>query len=62
MLILSIHGVCGAGKQQQTKRGRPEEAAAAMDVGLPHRTLFIEQLPDATTAPMLAMLFQQFPG
>lgn len=37
-------------------------AAAAVDVGTPNAKLFIENLPAATTAAMLDMLFQQFPG
>lgn len=32
------------------------------DVGQPNKTLFVENLPEATTDAMLAMLFQQFPG
>jgi hypothetical protein len=38
------------------------KAAAAVDVGTPNPKLFIENLPSATTAAMLEMLFQQFPG
>jgi hypothetical protein len=36
--------------------------AAAVDVGQPNPRLFVEDLPSATTAAMLEMLFQQFPG
>lgn len=32
------------------------------DMGQPNKTLFIEDLPEATTEAMLSMLFQQFPG
>lgn len=36
--------------------------ALEVDVGQPHNVLFVENLPEATSASMLAMLFQQFPG
>ena len=42
--------------------GKAAAAAAGVDVGRPNSKLFIENLPAATTAAMLEMLFQQFPG
>ena len=42
--------------------GKVAAAAAGVDVGRPNSKLFIENLPAATTAAMLEMLFQQFPG
>lgn len=41
---------------------RAQAAAAAADLGKPNPKLFVEGLPGATTAAMLEMLFQQFPG
>jgi U2 small nuclear ribonucleoprotein B'' len=32
------------------------------DIGQPNKTLFIEDLPEATTEAMLSLLFQQFSG
>lgn len=43
-------------------QGEARQAAAAVDVGRPGPKLFVENLPTATTAAMLEMLFQQFPG
>jgi U2 small nuclear ribonucleoprotein B'' len=42
--------------------GKAAAAAGGVDVGRPNSKLFIENLPAATTAAMLEMLFQQFPG
>jgi U2 small nuclear ribonucleoprotein B'' len=42
--------------------GTAAAAAGGVDVGRPNSKLFIENLPAATTAAMLEMLFQQFPG
>ncbi len=51
------------GEGAAKKAKQPEAAAAAgVDVGRPNSKLFIENLPAATTAAMLEMLFQQFPG
>lgn len=33
-----------------------------MSDAAPHKILFVQNLPTATTDAMLAMLFQQFPG
>ena len=33
-----------------------------MSDAAPHKILFVQNLPGATTDAMLAMLFQQFPG
>lgn len=47
--------------------GEPKGAAATgrvakEDVGEENNILFIENLPEATTVDMLAILFKQFPG
>jgi len=39
-----------------------EPSAAAADAAPPNSTLFVTNLPETTTDPMLSMLFQQFPG
>ncbi|EFN50825.1 hypothetical protein CHLNCDRAFT_28661 [Chlorella variabilis] len=59
-----------AGGDAAAKAKQPADAAAAggrqkaaaVDVGEPNAKLFVENLPAATTAAMLEMLFQQFPG
>jgi U2 small nuclear ribonucleoprotein B'' len=58
------------GAKAASAGGRPKRAAAAAtpapapaaDANPPHKTLFVQNLPPATTEAMLAMLFQQFPG
>lgn len=54
----------GEEQHPPTKRFKTASAAAKTveDIGTPHRILFIENLPDATTVNMLEILFQQFPG
>lgn len=55
----------GGGKEKEpaaAAEGGARPAAAAVDVGRPNSKLFVEELPGATTAAMLDMLFQQFPG
>lgn len=37
-------------------------AQRSVDVGEPNQTLFVENLPEATTADMLSMLFSQYNG
>ena len=37
-------------------------AALTSDLGEPNKTLFAEDLPEATNASMLGVLFRQFPG
>ena len=49
-------------KQPDTAVARDKQQAAAVDVGEPNAKLFVENLPAATTAAMLEMLFKQFPG
>lgn len=58
----------GKAKEAAAAGGEQQPAAAAagggaaVDVGQPNPKLFVENLPSATTAAMLEMLFQQFPG
>ncbi len=40
----------------------PGGAAPPVDVGAPAASLFVEGLPEATTAAMVTVLFKQFPG
>lgn len=51
-------------KSQAAKKeaGEQKNAVAAANDAPPNEILFVEGLPDATTASMLSMLFQQFPG
>lgn len=51
-----------ANGEQQPAAAAAGGGAAAVDVGKPNPKLFVENLPAATTAAMLEMLFQQFPG
>ena len=58
-------------KRRAGGAGRPKAAAAAAaaaptplpdTAAPPHKTLFVQNLPPATSEAMLAMLFEQFPG
>lgn len=52
-----------AKKRQATAEGGGAPAAeAAPESGEPNAILFVQKLPEATTAPMLTKLFAQFPG
>lgn len=59
-----------AGKVALVEPGAPPKAAAPVvaaagarvEAGAPNRVLFVENLPEATTDTMLALLFEQFPG
>jgi hypothetical protein len=50
------------GKAAARQQGGAAAAAGGEDLGRPGNKLFVEGLPAATTAAMLEMLFQQFPG
>ena len=50
------------GKAAARQQGGGAAAAGGEDLGRPGNKLFVEELPAATTAAMLEMLFQQFPG
>lgn len=51
-------------KKRQTagEGGAAPAAEAAPESGEPNAILFVQKLPDATTAAMLTKLFTQFPG
>lgn len=53
-------GTHGAAQGMNTSGKRTK--AASKDIGEPHNTLFIEDLPEGTTEAMLKVLFSQFPG
>ena len=55
-------GAAGAAAGEKPAAASGGGGAAAVDVGRPNSKLFVEGLPAATTAAMLEMLFQQFPG
>jgi U2 small nuclear ribonucleoprotein B'' len=60
-----IHAISSAAVPKESA-DRPNASALPAgrveDVGEPNSILFIENLPEATTADMLAVLFKQFPG
>lgn len=55
-------GGAAGGARQPVAAAGAGAGADKVDVGRPNSKLFVEGLPAATTAAMLEMLFQQFPG
>lgn len=55
-------GASGAAAPAAAAAGAAAGASAFVGENPPHKLLFVENLPHATTAEMLTMLFQQFPG
>mmetsp|Transcript_26528 Transcript_26528/g.50422 ORF Transcript_26528/g.50422 Transcript_26528/m.50422 type:complete len:221 (-) Transcript_26528:284-946(-) len=49
-------------KRQASAAGEPTTTPAANNTAPPNKILFVENLPEATSAGMLSKLFQQFPG
>jgi U2 small nuclear ribonucleoprotein B'' len=45
-----------------TMKKTKKQTALPSDLGEPNKTLFAEDLPEATNANMLGVLFRQFPG
>lgn len=52
----------GKGTKKGTDKAAFNTERNEIDVGKPNKILFVEHLPEATTANMLAVLFKQFPG
>jgi len=59
---LSAAGGGGGGGERQGPSSTHDAHGYGGDIGQPNKTLFIEDLPEATTEAMLSLLFQQFPG
>jgi len=50
------------GEEEEDDEEAPAAAGAAAPAGEANAILFLEGLPEATTAAMLTLLFKQFPG
>lgn len=51
-----------AGDAARAAPAAPAPPRAAEDAGEPNETLFVQNLPEATTSEMLSMLFSQYTG
>lgn len=57
--VSAVNGLEGGA---EPRSGHPAPPRTAEDAGEPNATLFVENLPEATTSDMLSMLFSQYAG